>query len=158
MGVTEYNMQVVDHADALRPFAISLTKDFHLAADLCQDTLYKAFAYRDHYEPGTNIRAWLCTIMRNIFINEYRRKARKKLVMDTVRYFEPVVEKPVDKVSFQEINRAVYDLPPIFKTSFLLYLQGYQYQEIADELNQPLGTIKSRIHFAKKQLQKQITR
>jgi RNA polymerase sigma factor (sigma-70 family) len=158
VGVQEYNTQVVNHADALKPFAIALTKDFHLAADLCQDTVYKAFAYRDHYQPGTNIKAWLCTIMRNIFINEYRRKSRKRSVMDTVRYFEPVIEKPKDRVLFQEINQAVYNLPPIFKTSFLLYLQGYQYQEIADLLNQPLGTIKSRIHFAKKQLQKQVAR
>ena len=152
----EYNTQVIYHAEELKPFAISLTRDFHSAADLCQETLYKAFAYRDHYQPGTNIKAWLCTIMRNIFINDYRRRARKKAVMDTVQYFEPYVEKPSNRVALQEINKAVYSLPQIFKSSFLLYLQGYQYQEIADMLQQPLGTIKSRIHFAKKQLQKKL--
>lgn len=156
MGVHEYNTQVVYHAEALRPFAIALTKDFHSAADLCQETLYKAFAYRDHYKPGTNIKAWLCTIMRNIFINDYRRKSRKKVVMDTVSYFGSWSEKPADRVGLQEINNAVYSLPEIFKSSYLLYLQGYQYQEIAEILNQPLGTIKSRIHFARKQLQKKL--
>lgn len=158
MGVHEYNTQVVYHAEALKPFAIALTRDFHSAADLCQETLYKAFAYRDHYKPGTNIKAWLCTIMRNIFINDYRRKSRKKVVMDTVSYFESKVEKPTDRVGLQEINNAVHSLPEIFKSSYLLYLQGYQYQEIAEILNQPLGTIKSRIHFAKKQLQKKLER
>jgi RNA polymerase sigma factor (sigma-70 family) len=158
VGVHEYNTQVVDHAASLRPFAIALTRDFHSAADLCQETLYKAFAYRDHYQPGTNIKAWLCTIMRNIFINDYRRNARKKSVMDTVRYFEPRSERPSERLTLQEINKAVYSLPEIFKSSYLLYLQGFQYQEIADILDQPLGTIKSRIHFAKKQLQKKLVR
>jgi RNA polymerase sigma factor (sigma-70 family) len=158
VGVHDYNTQVVYHAEELRPFAIALTKDFHSAADLCQETLYKAFAYRDHYQPGTNIKAWLCTIMRNIFINDYRRNARKKMVMDTVRYFESRSERPSDRLSLQEINKAVDQLPEIFKSSYLLYQQGYQYQEIADLLNQPLGTIKSRIHFAKKQLQKKLSR
>lgn len=158
MGVQEYNTQVVYHAEELKPFAIALTKDFHTAADLCQETLYKAFAYRDHYQPGTNIKAWLCTIMRNIFINDYRRNNRKKIVMDTVRYFEPRAERPWDRLSLQEINKAIDNLPEIFKSSYLLYQQGYQYQEIADLLHQPLGTIKSRIHFAKKQLQKKLSR
>ena len=78
MGIQEFNSLVLNNADGLKPFAITLTKDQEAAKDLCQETLYKAFAYRDKYQPGTNIRAWLYTIMRNIFINDYRRKAKQK--------------------------------------------------------------------------------
>src|SRR5690242_20829388 len=89
MSIQEFNSLVLNNTDGLKPFAISLTKDHEMAKDLCQETLYKAFAYRDKYNQGTNIKAWLFTIMRNIFINEYRREGRKKLVMDTVKYLQP---------------------------------------------------------------------
>ncbi len=159
MSTQEFNALIINNAEGLRPFAITLTHDHESAKDLCQETLYKAFAYRDKYQPGTNIKAWLFTIMRNIFINDYRRNGRKKLVMDTVRYFEPQSAPSSDKkVLLHEINRAIYQLPAIFKAACLLYLQGYKYQEIAEALNEPLGTIKSRIHFAKKLLQKQVQR
>lgn len=159
MSSQEFNRLVISNADGLRPFAITLTHDCEQAKDLCQETLYKAFAYRDKYQPGTNIKAWLYTIMRNIFINDYRRNGRRKVVMDTLRYFEPAAAPPADKkLLLQEINEAIYDLPAIFKTACMLYLQGYKYHEIAEALNEPLGTIKSRIHFARKHLQKQIQR
>lgn len=159
MSDQEFNTLVVSNADSLKPFAITLTRDYETARDLCQETLYKAFAYREKYQPGTNIKAWLFTIMRNIFINDYRRSGRKKVVMDTVRYFEPTVAPSSDKkVLLAEINAAIYNLPAIFKTACLLYLEGYKYQEIAVALNEPLGTIKSRIHFARKLLQKKVQR
>lgn len=159
MSTQEFNALIINNAEVLRPFAITLTHDHESAKDLCQETLYKAFAYRDKYQPGTNVKAWLFTIMRNIFINDYRRNGRKKLVMDTVRYFEPQSAPSSDKkLLLNEINGAIYGLPAIFKAACLLYLQGYKYQEIAEALNEPLGTIKSRIHFAKKLLQKQVQR
>lgn len=159
MGTQEFNALIINNAEGLKPFAITLTHDHESAKDLCQETMYKAFAYRDKYQPGTNIKAWLFTIMRNIFINDYRRNGRKKQVFDTVAYFEPSVAPPSDKrVLLNEINEAIYHLPAIFRTACILYLQGYKYHEIADALNEPLGTIKSRIHFAKKLLQKKVQR
>jgi RNA polymerase sigma factor (sigma-70 family) len=159
VSIQEFNSLILNNADGLRPFAITLTHDHELAKDLCQETLYKAYAYRDKYQPGTNIKAWLYTIMRNIFINDYRRNGRKKKVMDTVTYFEPKAAPAADKkLLLREINRAIYNLPAIFKTACVLYLQGYKYHEIAEALDEPLGTIKSRIHFARKLLQKQIER
>lgn len=152
---------VINNAEGLRPFAITLTRDSEQAQDLYQETLYKAFAHREKYQPGTNIKAWLCTIMRNIFINDYRRAERKRAVMDTVRYAEktnPYTASSDGKIRLKEINAALYNLPGIFKNACLLYLQGYKYNEIALALNEPLGTIKSRIHFARKLLQKQIDR
>jgi RNA polymerase sigma factor (sigma-70 family) len=159
MGIQEFNSLVLNNADGLKPFAITLTRDQETAKDLCQETLFKAFAYRDKYQPGTNIKAWLYTIMRNIFINDYRRAGRKKLVMDAIRHSQSAfVHSSEINVRLKEINTAIHHLPAIFKTACLLYLQGYKYQEIAQALNEPLGTIKSRIHFAKKLLQKKLER
>lgn len=159
MSITEFNSMVLNHSESLKPFAISLTRDHEEANDLCQETLYKAFAYRDKYEQGTNIKAWLYTIMRNIFINDYRRNARKKIVLDTVKYSQAVYASSSEvNLKLREIDTALHKLPSIFKTACLLYLQGYKYHEIAFALNEPLGTIKSRIHFAKKLLQKQLHR
>jgi len=159
MSIQEFNSLVLNNTDGLKPFAITLTKDHEMAKDLCQETLYKAFAYREKYQPGTNIRAWLYTIMRNIFINEYRRNGRKKIVMESLQYSQSHFALSSEiNVRLREINNAIHQLPVIFKTACLLYLQGYKYQEIAVTLNEPLGTIKSRIHFAKKMLQKQIER
>jgi RNA polymerase sigma factor (sigma-70 family) len=159
MSTQEFNSLVLNNAEGLKPFAITLTKDHESAKDLCQETLCKAFTYREKYEPGTNIKAWLFTIMRNIFINDYRRGGRKKAVMDTVKQsMTPYALSSEMSARLKEINAAIYHLPSIFKKACLLYLHGYKYHEIALALNEPLGTIKSRIHFAKKLLQKQIDR
>lgn len=159
MSIPEFNSLVVRNTESLAPFAITLTRDYEAARDLCQETLCKAFVYRENYQTGTNIKAWLYTIMRNIFINDYRRNGRKKMVMDTVRYFEPQYVNASDGgMQLKELNTAIYNLPVIFKNACLLYFRGYKYHEIAQALNEPLGTIKSRIHFARKMLQKQIDR
>lgn len=160
MGIQEFDALVLNNSEGLRPFAITLTRDFETAQDLCQETLYKAFAHRDKYQPGTNIKAWLCTIMRNIFINDYRRAERKKIVVGAVRYAtqHQAFEGADRNIRLKEIHTALYQLPTIFKEACLLYLQGYKYNEIAEALDEPLGTIKSRIHFARKMLKKQIDR
>lgn len=159
MSIQEFNSLVLTNADGLKPFAITLTRDQELARDLCQETLCKAIVYRNKYKAGTNIRAWLYTIMRNIFINDYRRNGRKKLVMEQVRYTSPAYTPSAEgSARLKEIQAAVSGLPAIFKNACLLYLEGYKYHEIALALDEPLGTIKSRIHFAKKLLQKQLDR
>src|SRR5690349_10456351 len=159
MSTQEFNSLVLNNSEGLKPFAITLTRDPEAANDLCQETLYKAFAYRNKYQPGTNIKAWLYTIMRNIFINEYRRNGRKKMVLDTVKATQEPHGISADfNMRLKEINHAIHQLPGIFKTACILYLEGYKYHETAIALNEPLGTIKSRIHFAKKMLQKQIDR
>lgn len=159
MSTQEFNSLVLSSANGLKPFAITLTRDNELAKDLCQETLCKAFAYKENYEPGTNIKAWLFTIMRNVFINEYRRNKRKKFVMETItQQFAPYRFSSETNLRLMEITSVVHELPANFKKACLLYLQGYRYHEIAYVLNEPIGTIKSRIHFAKKALQKQVDR
>jgi len=165
MSNLEFNEMLLTNADFLKPFAINLTRDTEAANDLYQETLYKALANHEKYNAGTNIKAWLFTIMRNIFINDYRRKAKQKTIFDSTpnEYLINLKQASISnaaesEIRIKEIKKAVHQLPEIFKTPFLLYFDGYKYNEIADVLNEPLGTIKSRIHFARKLLKEQISR
>lgn len=165
MSGLEFNQLLLQNADFLKPFAVNLTRDTEAANDLYQETLYKALANRDKYNVGTNIKAWLFTIMRNIFINNYRRKAKQKTIFDNtpneflINQKQATVSNAAESdMRIKEINAAIQGLPEIFRTPFLLYFDGYKYNEIADVLHEPLGTIKSRIHFARKLLKEQISR
>jgi len=165
MSTLEFNEMLLTNADFLKPFAINLTRDTEAANDLYQETLYKALANHEKYSAGTNIKAWLFTIMRNIFINNYRRKAKQKTIFDhtpneyLINLGQATVSNNAETVMrTKEINMAIRQLPEIFKTPFLLYFDGYKYHEIAELLHEPLGTIKSRIHFARKLLKEQISR
>ncbi len=165
MSTLEFNNMLVSNADFLKPFAINLTRDNEAAKDLYQETLYKALANQEKYHAGTNVKAWLFTIMRNIFINDYRRKVKQKTILDSTPndYLVNLKQASIpnaaeSEIRIKEINKAIQQLPEIFKTPFLLYFDGYKYNEIADVLHEPLGTIKSRIHFARKLLKEQISR
>lgn len=165
MSAAEFNDLLLSNAGPLKPFAVSLTRDQEIAKDLFQETLYKALANQDKYSTGTNIKAWLFTIMRNIFINDYRRKAKQRVIFDNsgndrlVNLSNVTVRNEGENsLQLEEINRAIYQIPQIFKVPFLLYFEGYRYHEISEWLNEPLGTIKSRIHFARKLLKEKINR
>jgi RNA polymerase sigma factor (sigma-70 family) len=165
MATLEFNDMLLNNASFLRPFAVNLTKDSEAANDLYQETLYKALANHEKYNAGTNIKAWLFTIMRNIFINNYRRKAKQKTIFDSTPedYLLNLKQVSVSNgaesnLRVKEIKTAIDLLPDIFKMPFLLYLDGYKYQEISEYLHEPLGTIKSRIHFARKLLKEQVSR
>src|SRR5690606_30024936 len=149
----------------LKPYAISLTRDTENAKDLYQETILKALLNRDKYAFGTNLKAWLYTIMRNIFINNYRKQKR---------FSQIHTETPLDvlagdrgeiahtngwkQLRMREIQSAIESLPDIFRIAFELHYTGYKYHEVASLLNEPLGTIKSRIHFARKILTSKIER
>lgn len=165
MSTKEFNSLLLNNAEFLRPFAINLTRDNEAANDLYQETLYKALANQEKYNVGTNIKAWLFTIMRNIFINDYRRKTKQRTIFDNTPNDFLINQKQVSitnsaesSLRLKEIKQAIQQLPEIFKTPFLLYFDGYKYNEIAKMLHEPLGTIKSRIHFARKLLKEQISR
>ncbi len=156
---------LVDNAGFLKPFAVNLTKNSEAANDLYQETLYKALANKEKYNSGTNIKAWLFTIMRNIFINDYRRNAKRRTVFDStpedylLNLRQVSVTNGAESTLRQkEIEAAIEGLPETFKVPFKLYFEGYKYQEISEYLTEPLGTIKSRIHFARKLLKEQISR
>ena len=165
MSTAEFSLLLTENADFLKPFAINLTKDHETAKDLFQETLYRALSNKDKYNVGTNIKAWLYTIMRNIFINDYRKKAKQSVVLDNSpndflidQTRTKVLNDGVTNLNLREVKQLIYDLPELFRTPFNLYFEGYNYNEIAEELNEPLGTIKSRIHFARKILKQKIQR
>ncbi|MEN9299256.1 MAG: hypothetical protein RLZZ429_1569 [Bacteroidota bacterium] len=165
MSTLEFNQMLLNNTEFLKPFAITLTRDTEAAKDLVQETMYRALANKDKYNVGTNIKAWLYTIMRNIFINNYRRKAKQSTIFDsTPNEFllnlnqGAVTNDAVAKINLKEVQEAIHNLPEIFRNPFLLYFDGFKYHEIADMLGEPLGTIKSRIHFARKLLKNQLQR
>jgi RNA polymerase sigma factor (sigma-70 family) len=165
MGAVEFDRMLLDNREFLQPFAFSLTRDNESAKDLLQETIYRALANREKYNTGTNIKAWLYTIMRNIFINNYRRKSRQTVIFDPspndflINQNQSAVTNKAELVlNMKELEKAVHELPVIFKKPFQLYCDGYKYHEIAVALQEPLGTIKSRIHFARKLLKAQIDR
>ena len=165
MSVLEFNQVLLNNTDFLKPFAFTLTRDTEAAKDLVQETMYRALANRDKYNVGTNIKAWLYTIMRNIFINNYRRKSKQATIFDnTPNEFllninqGAVANDAIASINLKEVKTAIHNLPEIFRNPFLLYFDGFKYHEIAEMLNEPLGTIKSRIHFARKLLKNQLQR
>jgi RNA polymerase sigma factor (sigma-70 family) len=165
MSTPEFNQMLLKNTEFLKPFAITLTRDNEVAKDLLQETMYRALANKEKYNVGTNIKAWLYTIMRNIFINNYRKKSKQNTVFDysqndfLLNQNQVTVNNAAENViSLKEINNAVYKLPHIFRNPFMLYFEGYKYHEIAEMLHEPLGTIKSRIHFARKLLKEQLSR
>lgn len=165
MSTIEFNQLLLTNSEFLKPFAATLTRDNEVAKDLLQETMYRALANKDKYNVGTNIKAWLYTIMRNIFINNYRRKAKQNTIFDNtsndfiLNYNQSTISNDAEGVlKMKDIQAAIHSLPHIFRNPFMLYFEGYKYHEIADMLHEPLGTIKSRIHFARKLLKEQLTR
>lgn len=165
MSIVEFNQILLANAEFLRPFAVTLTRDNETAKDLFQETLFRALANKEKYNVGTNIKAWLYTIMRNVFINDYRRKARQNTIFDStpndflLDYNQTTASNTAEKtMQLKEIQTSINNLPDIFKKPFLLYFDGFKYHEIAGMLKEPLGTIKSRIHFARKLLKAEIQR
>lgn len=165
MATIDFDQMLITNTEFLKPFAITLTRDNEVAKDLLQETMYRALANKEKYNSGTNIKAWLYTIMRNIFINNYRRKAKQNTIFDNtpneflLNYNQVTTTNEAEgALKMKDIQAAIHQLPSIFRNPFMLYFEGYKYHEIADMLNEPLGTIKSRIHFARKLLKEQLSR
>ena len=165
MAAIDFNQLLLSNTEFLKPFAVTLTRDNEVAKDLLQETMFRALANREKYHVGTNIKAWLYTIMRNIFINNYRRKAKQSTIFDAtpneflLNYNQVTTANAAEAaLRMKDIQKAIHGLPEIFRNPFMLYFEGYKYHEIAHALNEPLGTIKSRIHFARRLLKAQINK
>ncbi len=133
MSSVDFTQALLKDAEFLKPFAITLTRDNETAKDLLQETLFRALANQDKYNVGTNIKAWLFTIMRNVFINNYRRKARQQTIFDStpndflLDYNQTTASNTAESsITTKEINRAIYNLPEIFRSPFLLYFDGFK--------------------------------
>jgi RNA polymerase sigma factor (sigma-70 family) len=165
METKEFNNLVAKNQEYLTPFALHLTRNNEEAKDLLQETFTKAFFNKEKYKAGTNLKAWLYTIMRNIFINDYRRKSLRKTIVDNtegqflINNATKVTHSSGESTMFlKEMEEAIAALPDTFKTPFVLYVEGFKYGDIAAQLGEKLGTIKSRIHFARRLLKEQIER
>lgn len=156
-----FEHQLVGLQDNMLSFALSLTTDKEMAEDLRQETSLKALNNREKYREDTNFKGWVFRIMKNLFINNYHSLARSYKIFDTnanptyssIYQDSEGLGTPEHEVSVQEINRAIEGLKQEVKEPFSLYTTGYKYNEIAHILGIPLGTVKSRIFFARKQLQ-----
>ncbi len=163
MSTLEFNNAVIGFRQALEYFALSLTKNEEDAHDLLQDTMLKAIKYRDKFVEKTNLKAWLYTIMKNTFINNYRRKVKANTIIDQTAdlYYINVADRnhmpsPTSQYQHQEVKKAVNGLADEYRIPFEKHFTGYKYKEIADELNLPIGTVKSRIFLARQKLMDQL--
>lgn len=143
-------------------FAYMLTSNRDNAYDLLQDTTLKALDNESKYVDNTNFKGWVFTIMRNIFINNYRRTARSQTVVDQTEDLyhlnlsqDSGLETPEGSYGASEITSAINSFPDEYRIPFSMHVAGYKYNEIAEKMNLPLGTVKSRIFFARKKLQTQ---
>jgi RNA polymerase sigma factor (sigma-70 family) len=159
MTALEFNHQLVGLEDKLGRFALSLTANKEDAKDLLQETMYKAIAYRDQFVQYTNLKAWAYTIMKNTFINNYRRNVRQNTTFDNTKDLYYLNQNrdtqnvtPDSSFSAQEINRVIDSLENEFRIPFKMHTEGYKYKEIAQKLDLKIGTVKSRIFFTRKKL------
>lgn len=141
-------------------FAYMLTNNRDDAYDLLQDTTLKALDNEEKYTDNTNFKGWVFTIMRNLFINNYRRGVRAATVVDTTDNLyhlnlsqDSGIESPEDSYGANEITAAINEFPSDYRIPFSMHVSGYKYSEIAEHMGLPLGTVKSRIFFARKRLQ-----
>lgn len=157
MTTLEFNARILKEKSSLKNFALSLTHNSDDALDLLQDTYLKAIVYRRQFEDSTNLRAWLFTIMKNTFINAYRRNLRMKQLISKGDSFalsnaSQQSNHSEGRMIAKEIIHHIELLDEQYKVPFTRYYTGYKYEEIAREMRLPLGTVKSRIFIARKLL------
>jgi RNA polymerase sigma factor (sigma-70 family) len=164
MTAIDFNLQITSLRKNLEFFALSLTNNSDDAQDLLQETYLKALTYREKYADDTNLKAWLFTIMKNTFINSYRRKVKSNTILDIsedLYYLNNSVdandETPDSELFTKEIEKGIAELEEEYKTPFLMHTQGFKYKEIAEDLDLSIGTVKSRIFFTRKKLMKRLS-
>lgn len=163
MNAIVFKKELLEVQDELRRFAYKLTSDKEEAKDLLQETSLRALDNEDKYVPDTNFKGWVYTIMRNIFINNYRKVVRDQTFVDhtdNLYHLNSRQESGFDSTEqaydIREIHKVVNMLPKEYRIPFAMYVSGFKYREIADKLNLPLGTVKSRIFFTRQRLQGQL--
>ena len=158
-----FEKEILELEDNLSRYAYSLTTNRDDAKDLVQETFFKALNNQDKFNEHTNIKAWVYTIMKNTFINDYRRRSkRQSLFSEDVHEYvinnRPGDMGPEQEFGFRELTSIVNDLEPEFRIPFQMHDNGFKYQEIAEELGLHLGTVKCRIHVSRKKLMEKIER
>lgn len=160
MTTVDFRQKLTSLQANMLNFAYMLTSDREDAADLMQDTMLKVLDNADKFTDNSNFKGWVFTIMRNIFINNYRRGVRTATIVDTTDNLyhlnlsqDSGIDSPEDSYSASEIHDAINSFSEEYRVPFSMHVAGYKYNEIADHLGLPLGTVKSRIFMARKRLQ-----
>ena len=155
----QFMKQFSSFQDKLFSFALRLTHNQEDARDLMQETALRAYGNRDKFKVGTNFKGWLTTIMRNTFINNYRREKKRKMVNEPLDTFLFAIENrntvsndAFSQLPMQELEGLFEEIGEAYSTPFLMFYRGYHYDEIAEYMQIPMGTVKSRIFFARKKL------
>ena len=163
LDTAEFRRELLEAQSELQRFAYKLTADKEAANDLLQEASLKALNNMARYTPETNFTGWVYTIMRNIFINNYRRELREQALIGYVdclyqlNITDSVGMLVVDNgYDCKEIMRIVQNLPCEYSVPFLMYISGFKYKEIAERLALPLGTVKNRIFHTRRMLQKML--
>ncbi|MDZ7772520.1 MAG: sigma-70 family RNA polymerase sigma factor [Balneolaceae bacterium] len=166
----DFEDEIIPHLDAMYNFALRLTSDPNDAEDLVQDTIVKAFRFFSSYEKGTNAKAWLFRILKNSYINNYRKKSKQPNQVDydeVSTFYETIRAERTDTSDLEDrmfrelidddISNALEELPEDFRTVVLLCdVEGFTYEEIANMLDVPIGTIRSRLHRGRNLLKAQL--
>ncbi|WDF67724.1 sigma-70 family RNA polymerase sigma factor [Sphingobacterium oryzagri] len=161
MNKLEFNTLVIQQADSLKTYARNFTRDQDDANDLVQDTLLKAVTYFKNFKEGTNLKGWLYTIMKNTFINNYRRVVKtnsfitkEEEITSANLVVSATSNRGENKFVMEDINQALSTLTDDYYVPFTMYFEGYKYHEISDHLHIPIGTVKTRIHVARKAMKR----
>lgn len=163
MSTIEFNQNLNFLSESLNAFAYSLTKNSEDAKDLYQETAFRAINNKEKFRPETNFKAWTFTIMKNIFINNYRKKVKSNTILDSTdnTYFidsgsNVITNDGNRNILMNELQGMIDSLEDSIRVPFVMHHEGYKYNEIADMFDLPLGTVKSRIFFARKALKDMI--
>lgn len=161
MTQSQFNTSLIEVRNKLHYYALSLTSDSDRAKDLLQETMLKALTYRDKFTQNTNFKAWIYTIMKNTFINDYRKSIKVRNTFEDVNNDlhlllskDKVYPSPDSFYGTKEITKTIDELEDEYRIPFTMFIDGYKYKEIAEELQLPIGTVKSRIFFTRKKLVK----
>ncbi|MBC6994421.1 RNA polymerase sigma factor [Neolewinella lacunae] len=157
------NQQFLSEMDRLEnllfSFALRLTRNYEDAQDLMQETKLRAYKHRDKFATGTNFKSWTSTIMRNTYINRYRKMKNRRHVNEPVEDMLYAAENRGSitnggeaKMNMEELQSKLRQINEIYSVPFLMFYRGYEYSEISGYLNIPIGTVKSRIFLARKKL------
>ncbi len=163
MSTSEFGEIIDREQEFLNQLALKLTKQRDDANDLIQDTYYKALKNKDKFTAGTNLKGWLYTIMKNTFINNYRKKKQQNTFVDETESQFFLNSKEADTDSRTDVNvdneyimKQIESIEPQYTDAFFMHYNGYKYEEIAEHFDIPLGTVKSRIFLARKKMMERL--
>lgn len=158
-----FEKQLLSLQDNMFNFALTLTADREEAKDLLQETTLRVLDNREKYYENVNFKGWVFTIMHNIFVNNYRKIVRSQTIIDKTENLyhlnlpqDSGFDTPDGAYTIKEINKAIASFTDEYKVPFSMHVSGYKYEEIAQHLSLPIGTVKSRIFFARKRLQEML--